>query len=237
LALKTTAPMYPISHVNPESSYAEAYRTVQTNIELLSGNLKALLVTSARPGEGKTSTAANLAIVAAQASKKVLLIDADLRHPQLAHRFRLTTNLGLTKILRQGCELQEAIIATEIHGLQLLPSGPIGINSPSLLSSLAFTSLIGKLKTKYDLLIFDAPPVLPVSDALVLSRSVDGIVFVVDGTATNRLAALRAISEIHKVHGKIIGGILNRGPKENDNAHYYTTTHENLGDEFTLPLS
>jgi capsular exopolysaccharide synthesis family protein len=237
LALKTTAPLYPITQIDPESSYAEAYRTIQANVQLLSGNLKALLITSARPGEGKTSTAANLAIVAAQASKKVLLIDADLRHPQLAHRFHITTNTGLTKILRQGCELQEAILATEVQGLHLLPSGPIGINSPSLLSSLAFASLIGKLKSKYDLLIFDAPPVLPVSDALVLSRSVDGILFVVDGTSTNRLAALRAINEIHKVQGKIIGGILNRGPRDSDNAYYHTSVHDHRSHESALPLN
>ncbi|QSO45435.1 CpsD/CapB family tyrosine-protein kinase [Alicyclobacillus mengziensis] len=237
MAIKTTTPIYPITQTDPESSYAEAYRTIETNIQLLSMNVKAFLVTSARPGEGKTSTAANLAIVAAQATKRVLLVDADLRHPQLAHRFHVSTNTGLTKVLRQGCELQEAVLPTEVEGLHLLPSGPIGINSPSLLSSLAFTSLVGKLKSKYDLVIFDAPPVLPVSDALVLSRNVDGIVFVVDGAASNRLAALRAINEIHKVQGKIIGGILNRGPRDNDNAYYYTPTFDPPSHESTMPLN
>ena len=225
MALKTNH-IYPISQDRPDSSYAEAYRNIQTNVDLLSENLRAVLVTSARPGEGKTSIAANLAIVAAQASKRVLLVDADLRHPQLAKRLHISSDLGLTSVLRQTCELGEAIVSTEVPGLQLLASGPIGVNSPSLLSSLAFTSLVGKLKSRYDLIVFDAPPVLSVSDPLVLSRNLDGIIFVVDGKATNRLAAARALYEINKVQGKVIGGILNRGPKDTDNSYYYSPSQE-----------
>lgn len=179
------------------------------------------MVTSAHPGEGKTSTAANLAIVATQASKRVLLVDTDLRHPQLAQRFGVANEEGLTKVLRQGCDAQDVIVPTEIPGLHVLPSGAVGLNSPSLLSSLAFTSLVNRLKSKYDLVVFDAPPVLPVSDPLVLSRNVDGIVFVVDGRTTNRLVAQRALKELHKVNGTIIGGILNRGSFENDHSYYY----------------
>lgn len=213
--------LHQISQTHPDSPYAEAYRTIMTNIELLSVSAKALMVTSARPGEGKTATVINLAIVAAQASRKVLLVDTDLRHPQLANRFLISNDKGLTQILRQGSEAYEAIAPTDVPGLHVLPSGPVGLNSPSLLSSLPFASLVNRLKAKYDLLIFDAPPVLPVSDPLVLSRNVDGIVFVVDGRTTNRLVAQRALKELHKVNGTIIGGILNRGSFENDHSYYY----------------
>lgn len=220
MALANRKPL-PIAQSNPTSPFAESYRTIQTNIQLRAHAVTSIVITSARAGEGKTSTAANLAIVFAQSGKRVLLIDGDLRNPQAHDRFHLTCEIGLTQVLKQECELQNAILLTEVPNLHLLPSGPIPTNASSLLSSLNFTSVLGKCKSRFDLVIIDSPPVLAVNDALVITRHVDGVVVVVDAKRTNRIVAQRALASIRQVNGEILGGVVNRIAKGSKETDYY----------------
>jgi len=230
MALANRKP-FPIAQSNPTSPFAEAYRTIQTNIELKSPTVRTILVTSARPGEGKTSTAANLAIVFSQSGKRVLLVDADLRNPQVHDRFHITPEVGLAQVLKQECELQNAIVTTEILNLQILPSGPVPANASGLLSSLTFASVLGKFKSRFDLVVIDSPPVLAVNDALVITRNVDGVVFVVDAKRTNRIVAQRALGAIRQVNGEILGGVLNRIPKGNRDTYYYGAMYPSVTTE------
>lgn len=221
MALTSKKPL-PITLLNPRSTFAESYRTIQANIEfsMINANVRSILVTSARPGEGKTSTAANLAVVFAHAGKRVLLIDADLRSPQLHHRFQVRGDTGLSQVMRQEDLLHSSILHTEVEGLNLLAGGEPTSNAVSLLSSLTCASVFGKLKNRYDLVIVDSPPVLEVSDALVLMRNIDGVIYVVDAKTTNRVTAQRGINAIRQVKGNIVGGILNRTPRNHRKNQY-----------------
>lgn len=212
----------PISQLNPRSRFAKSYRKIKANIEFftMSGNMKSILVTSSRRGDGKTSTAANLGVVFANSDKRILLLDADLRSPQLHHRFRVRGDLGLSQALRQEEKLYEAIVQTDVKGLSLLPGGEATSDATTLLSSHSFTSILNKLQSRYDLVIVDSPPVLEVSDGLIIAHSVDGIVFVVDAKTTNRIMAQRGISAIRQVNGKVLGGVLNRTPKNHSFNEY-----------------
>lgn len=217
-----------ISLVNPRSSFAESYRTIQTHIEfsMLTKHVRSILITSSRPQEGKTSTAANLGVVLAQSGKHVLLMDADLRSSQLHHRFQVPGEIGLSQVLSQEDALNGSILHTDVEGLDLMPGGQSPSDTVKLLSGLTFASVLGKLKNRYDLVIVDSPPVLDVSDALVLVPNIDGVVFVVDAKTTNRITAQRAIHAIRQLNGNILGGVINRTPRnEQKNQYIYGSVY------------
>src|SRR5690625_3129262 len=183
-----------ITQLNPRSPISEQYRTLRTNLEFSSvdKDLKTILVTSSSPGEGKSMTTANLAVVYAQQGKKVLLIDADLRKPTVHYTFRLDNLRGLSNILVNEARLEETAHSTGIDHLDVISSGPIPPNPSELLGSKRMESFIEEASNLYDLVIFDTPPILAVTDAQILANIVDGSVLVVRSGQTENELAVKA---------------------------------------------
>ena len=209
----------------PRSGIAEAYRALRANIEFASvdGTIGTLLVTSAVPGEGKTVTAANLAVAFAQAGRHVLLVDADLRKPGAHLMFGLPNAHGLTSMLL-NTELSLGDIAqiTEVANLRVLTTGPLPPNPAELLGSQRMRALLERLKASEDLLIFDGPPLGAVTDSALLSSFLDGTIMVID-TARGRRRAVRSGREaLTRAGANVLGAVLNRVPaRAHSDADYY----------------
>lgn len=212
-----------ISIKNPKSQAAEAFRTLRTNIQFssLDEDIRTIVVTSTQPGEGKSTIISNLAITMAQSGKKVVLIDCDLRKPTIHKRLGVSNQYGLTTLLSKEKALDEVINATNISNFYILTSGPIPPNPAELLGSKKMKSLIEELKGYFDIILFDAPPVLSVTDAQVLSTYCNGVVFVAGYGEAEKLAVVRAKELISKVGGKIIGVVINKVPNNSKSYYYY----------------
>ncbi|WP_225435214.1 CpsD/CapB family tyrosine-protein kinase [Bacillus aerolatus] len=212
-----------IAKTNPKSPISEQYRTIRTNILFSSVDqaIRSLLVTSAGPGEGKSTTASNLAVVFAQQKKKVLLVDADMRKPTAHYTFNRMNNFGLTNVLTKQMELSEAAGQTEIDFLHVLTSGPIPPNPAELLSSEAMAECLEEAYTQFDIVIFDTPPILAVTDAQVLANQCDGSVLVVNSGKTEIDAALKAKELLQSVNAKPLGVVLNNRKQSDSNYYYY----------------
>lgn len=197
-----------------QNPVVEQFRTIRTNIDFASvakGDIKTILITSSLPSEGKSTINANLAVVYAQQGKKVLLVDADLRRPTVAATFGDKPNtVGLTNYLSDNKkEVTDVIKASGIQNLDIITSGPIPPNPAELLGSEIMTELINKLKSIYDLVIFDVPPFLLVTDAQVLLSKVDGAAIVVNGGKSNK-SDLNRTYEILELSGvPLLGFIYN----------------------------
>lgn len=195
---------------------AETYKYILANLELnpsIQQGSKTILITSSCPGEGKTFTSTNLAKAIAESNKRVLLIDANLRHPQLHTELQLSPESGLSNVLQRDAKFRESLIPTTTTNLSLLPGGLPDPEASNLLSSVDFFTLLNESKKCFDVVLIDSPPVLSVSDALVIARAVDGVILVVDSKKTSRLIAERALSALRRANENIIGGVLNRIPK------------------------
>jgi tyrosine-protein kinase Etk/Wzc len=206
---------------------AEAYRTLRTNI-LFSGSVQSvrtILVTSASPKEGKTTTSANLAITFAQQGYRVLLVDCDLRRARIHRVFRLPQEPGLTQVVLGQNTADEAVRGTLVDGLYVLPTGALPPNPAELLGSPAMRSTLEQLSGMFDLLVLDTPPLLVASDAAILSRVADGTLLVVRAGQTERTAARQAMAQLLTVQARILGAVLNDPdatvPKYGD--YYYGT--------------
>ncbi|MFX3617512.1 MAG: CpsD/CapB family tyrosine-protein kinase [Sporolactobacillus sp.] len=212
-----------VSFYKPKSTIAEQYRTIRTNIDFsqVSGDLKTVMVTSAGPGEGKSTTAANLAVVMAQQGKNVLLIDADLRKPTMQYTYRLSNTQGLTTLLTKKSSYEETIKKTEVDHLFILTSGPIPPNPAELLSSPAMDSFIKHALTLFDVVLIDTPPVLAVTDAQILANVCDGTVLVTRSGVTEKEAAVKAKELLSKAKARILGVVLNGKPITKSDSHYY----------------
>jgi len=210
-----------VTNVNPKSIISEQFRTVRTNINfsMPDQDLKTLLFTSSTPGEGKSTCAANVAIVFAQEGKKVLLIDADMRKPTVHYTFHITNSTGLSNLLTRKWELQDVVNETEVEGLHLVTCGPIPPNPAELLGSKTMDALIEELKTHYDIIIFDAPPLLSVADAQILSNKCEGTILVLNSGMTEKANALKAKEALVSSKANILGTMLNNFVMEKD--HYY----------------
>lgn len=211
-----------LAHNNPRNPIVEQYRTIRSNIQFsnIDDNIKTIAFTSSMPGEGKSTTASNLATVYAQQGLKVLLVDADLRKPTAHYTFRLENHLGLTNILTKQATLLQAIQETEVPNLNLLTSGPVPPNPAELLSSSYVEELIQLMKENFDMVIFDTPPVLAVTDAQILSHKVDGTILVVSSNKTDKNASIKAKERLVKSNVKLLGVILNN-LKSKENYYYY----------------
>ncbi|SFU43674.1 CpsD/CapB family tyrosine-protein kinase [Alicyclobacillus macrosporangiidus] len=211
MALSNRNPQ-PITIAQPKSPVSEAYRNVRTNIQFSTAvnGARTLMFTSSVPEEGKTSTATNVAVVSAQAGKRVLLVDADLRKPQVHHRFQVSNLDGLSTVLIRERSLEECVIASRVPNLFLVPSGPIPPNPSEMLSSRMFVDFLQHCADEYDLVMIDTPPVLSVTDALIVSRQTDGVVFVVNALKTNRNLARQAVAALEQVNARVLGVVLNR---------------------------
>ncbi|OCA88913.1 CpsD/CapB family tyrosine-protein kinase [Pseudobacillus wudalianchiensis] len=215
-----------IAKTDPKSPISEQYRTIRTNILFSSVDqeIRSLMVTSAGPGEGKSTTTANLAIVFAQQGKKVLLVDADMRKPTMQYTFNTSNTIGLTNVLAKQKVLEAAVFETDVDGLDLLSSGPIPPNPAELLGSKAMAELVQEAYDQYDVVIFDTPPVLAVTDAQVLANQCDGTVLVINSGKTEIDGASKAKELLESAKAKLLGVVLNnRKLKESSYYYYYGT--------------
>ena len=213
----------------PRSPASEAYRILRTNLQFSAVDkpLRTLLITSANPTEGKSLTAANLGVVMAQAGLSVVIVDSDLRRPTLHRIFRLTKEDGLTNALLQGNPNPDDYLqATTVENLRVLTSGPLPPNPSELLGSERMGRLIEHLRGQADILLFDSPPCLAVTDAAVLSSQVDGVLLVVDAGASRRELAARAVEDLRKVGGNVLGVVLNRLSSRRSGYYYYYSSEE-----------
>lgn len=212
-----------IAQLNPLSPISEQYRTIRTNLQFASVDqeLNTIMVTSSGPSEGKSMTIANLATVYAQTGKKVLLIDADLRKPTVHFTFRLDNLRGLSTILVGETRLEEAIHHSSVDNLDIMSSGPIPPNPSELLGSKMMQSFIENAKKLYDIVLFDTPPILAVTDAQILANYVDGSILVIRSRQAEFEAAIKAKEALQNTTAKILGTILNDREKKASNTYYY----------------
>ncbi len=197
----------------PRSAAAEAYRTLRTNIEFaaIDTPVRSLLVTSAVPGEGKTVSAANLAIVFAQAGQRVLLVDGDLRDPGIHIMFDLPNRTGLTDMLRSdGLRADQAIASTEIENLRILPAGTPPPNPAELLGSRRMRQVLERLQAEFDLVVIDSPPLNVVADAAVLSSFLDATVLVIHAGRSRRATVRESGEALARAGARVIGALLNQ---------------------------
>ncbi len=213
-----------ITVAEPRSVIAEAYRTIRTNIQFYSVDkpLRAVIVTSPCHLEGKTTAAANLGVVVAQAGKSVVLVDADLRRPRMHEVFDLPNERGLTEALTgEERVLDGRLQETGIDNLRVLTSGPLPPNPSELLGSRRMDHLIEQLKEEADILIFDTSPVLAVTDAAVLSRQTDGALLITEARRTRQAAVVQAIETLQQVEANIVGSVLNKFAPGRSERYYY----------------
>lgn len=221
---------------SPRDPITEEYRVLRTNIQFsgLSNQSTILLITSAALGEGKTTLAANLALVMAMAGKHVILVDADLRRPSLHRFFGVPNRLGLTNLLvDEELALEEVLVETPVAGLTLIPSGPVPPNPAELLASERMKQRCNEMKELADLVLFDSPPALVVTDATILGTLSHGIVYVVNAGRTRTEIARRGKEMLDQVGLKILGVVLNNSTAHRARGYYYQRyyySHESSGE-------
>lgn len=214
--LATSSPDY--------SRVAEAYRVLRTNLQFsaIGQSLNSLMITSSKPKEGKSTTAANLAAVIAQSGKRVILVDADLRRPVQHLIFELDNEQGLTTaFLDENGSVSKYLKPVTADSLSVLPSGPIPHNPAELLDSQRMIQVLDALKKEADLVIVDSPPVLSVADATILASRVDGVLMVVDAGYTRRGVAKRAKETLQGIGANILGVVVNRAAVRSESDYYY----------------
>ena len=206
----------------PKSIAAEAYRSLRTNIQYSSFDKKyqTLVVTSANPGEGKTTVAGNLALALAQGESKVLLVDCDMRRPSIHKTFKISNTYGISDLL-VGNKKLESVAHKYNDNLTIVPSGKIPPNPAEMLGSKAMTAFLEEMKKHFDYIVLDTPPLQAVADAQILSTKVDGSLIVVRAGVTKKDAVHNAVSIINKVNGNIIGTVLNAADNSKDKYYYY----------------
>lgn len=208
----------------PSSVVSEQFRTIRTNIQfsMVDEPLKTIVVTSAGPASGKSTVAANLAATFASDEKKVLLVDSDLRKPTVHKTFKVRNNDGLTTLLTdRNARLDNVIYRTHADGLYILTSGAIPPNPAELLASKRMEEIKQEMLSYFDLIIFDMPPLLAVTDAQVMASKTDGVLFVIPKGQANKEEVFKAKDLLDKVQANILGAVLNRVDKSDDNYYYY----------------
>lgn len=212
-----------ITQVNPNSQFSEQYKIIQTSIDfsVVDKPYQTILVTSAEPGTGKSTTAANLAVVYAQKGKKVLLVDGDMRKPTIHKIFRESNIVGMSNNLTENLKLSESLLKSETKGLFILTSGVIPPNPGELLNSKRMKQLLSTAKKKFDFIIIDSPPMLMMSDSIVLASLADGVVIVVRKQLTKKEALNRTIQQLNLIQAQIIGVVFNGESANESEAYYY----------------
>lgn len=213
-----------VTATRPQSATAEAYRSLRTSVQFLSldRRLRTLLVTSPKSAEGKTTTLANLAVALAGAGQRVAVVCCDLRRPRIHHFFGLSNQVGLTTVLAGQIPLSEALQQVpDQEGLVLLASGAKPSNPSELLSSARLVEVLGALCAMADLVLIDTPPVLPVTDAVVLAPRMDATLMVVSSGTTTRRELARSLELLGQVEAPVVGTVLNGITSENRYGYRY----------------
>ena len=226
-----------VTELDPKSPISEVFRTLRTNIQFMAtkGKLKSILITSTLPGEGKSWVASNLAVTFAQAEKKVVLVDADMRKGRVYSIFGVSPRPGLSNYLSgvdwddgdASSNLEDYIQETDVENLYVIAAGNVPPNPSELLISDQMTELMEKLKEMFDIIIFDGTPSQLVTDSLILTRIVDSTVIVTASKETKKEDLKRVIKNIKNVGGKIAGIVLNKVPidaKKYEQSYYYGST-------------
>jgi len=212
-----------LTQVHPQSPRAESFRQIRTNLQFahVGHESKAVLITSSLPGEGKTTTATNLAIALAQAGQSVVLVDADLRRPRVDDYLGLERNAGLTTALVGSADVNDLLQPWGDDNLFVLTSGQIPPNPSELLGSEAMKQLIVGLESAFDAVIIDAPPLLPVTDAAVLAQQVGGVVLVLGSSKVKLPELQKSLNALEMVEADLLGVVLNFLPVKGPDAYAY----------------
>jgi capsular exopolysaccharide synthesis family protein len=218
-----------LTHSAPKSPVSEAYRTLRTNIQFsnLDNPIQTMLVTSAGPGEGKSTTVANLAITFSQMGTKTILLDTDFRRPIIHSIFGMEKEPGVTNYLAEKATLERIIRKTSVENLDVITCGLIPPNPSELLASEKMKEFVAELKKIYQMILFDTPPVIAVTDAVVLSLLLDGVVLVASAGQTSHQGLARAKALLENVDAKIMGAVLNKIEAKTayGSYHYYYYYH------------
>jgi polysaccharide biosynthesis transport protein len=217
----------------PKSPASESYRGIRTGILFSSADKspQVIMVTSVSPLEGKTTSAANLSVTLANAESRVLLIDADMRRPRIHKIFGLDRKIGLSSVLVGTESLKDAIVSSPVEGLDILPVGHIPPNPSEIIGSQKMGKLLDALRKKYARIIIDSPPILAVTDAVVLSQMVDGVLLVIRSGETPRAAIQNSLAQLQTVNAKILGAMLNAVGVGRDSYYYYQYSHYYYGED------
>lgn len=200
-----------VPHENPRLAVSEAYRSLRTALLLSSAReLKVVAVTSAVASEGKSATASNLAVVMAQLGRRVLIIDADLRKPRLHEVFQVSNRIGLVSYLTGGADFESIVARTPVPQLYVTPSGPIPPNPSELLASERMVELVKAARGRFDFVVIDTPPLLPVTDATLVGDQVDGVAICMRAGKVTRDEARSCLDRLRMAGVKILGVVLNR---------------------------
>jgi capsular exopolysaccharide synthesis family protein len=216
-----------VSQEDPRSAFAEAYRSVRTALQFSTsdGLPKVLLVTSAAPSEGKSTTALSLAIQFAEAGKRVLLVDADLRNPSLHRDLGMESSHGLTNYLAGDASPSEVSRPTTVANLFAVPTGPLPPNPAELIASAKMVSLVSLAAEKFDQVVIDCPPVLGLADALILGNLASGTILVVESGGTRRGAAQGALKRLRTANTQVVGSVLTKVHSGNGSHDYYSSDY------------
>ncbi|SOC44849.1 CpsD/CapB family tyrosine-protein kinase [Salinicoccus kekensis] len=222
----SSGPRELIVEKQPKSPISEQFRTIRTNIMYSSVDteIKTVLFTSASPGAGKSTMAANVAVAYAQSGKRTLLIDADLRRPTTHYTFEATNQRGLSTVIINDMPAADVVKETNIENLEIMTSGPIPPNPSELLASRKTSLLLKTFAMDYDIVLIDTPPLLAVTDAQVLSKIVDGVILVTNVEANNRGHLQDAKALLEKADANILGVVMNNknmGRSKDEYYYYY----------------
>ena len=208
---------------DPHSSRAEAFRALRTNLQFVdaANHPRSMVFTSSVPNEGKTTTTTNLAITMAAGGARVCLLEGDLRRPRLLDYMGMDGTVGLTNVLIGQAELDDVIQQFSDTSAYVLGSGPVPPNPSELLGSTAMIQTLRELESRFDVVIIDSPPLLPVTDAAVLSTIAGGTVLVIGAGLVDRDHLTRSLQSLEAVNGRVLGLVLNRLPTKGADAYYY----------------
>lgn len=209
-----------ITHLDPKSAISESFRNLRTNVHYtnIDKEVKLIQVTSSVQGEGKSTITANYAVTVAQSGKKVLIVDCDLRRPQIHKIFNVSNTSGLSNVLVGDNQMDKNIKDTNVPNLFILTSGPIPPNPSEMLDSKRMKELILSLKDHFDMILLDSPPIMPVTDGLILSQIVDGTIVIVSLGSTEKDAFKKTMSSLENIGANILGTVIN---KASSKAGYY----------------
>jgi len=229
---------YPLLSGGVPANFSEAFRALRTNVLFSTADdgARSLVVTSTGPGEGKSLVSSNLAVSLAQAGQRVLLIDADMRKPKAHEIFRMKQEPGLSNVMVGSAKASEAVRKTNVPGLWVIMAGRIPPNPAELLGSQRFKDFMSSLRSHFDWIIVDSPPIMAVTDASLIAHNATGVVFVIGAEMTSRHAAKQALDQLEQANARFVGAVLNRVDLHR-NSYYYSQYYRREYSEYYAKAS